>query len=1222
MRRSQLPTLVILSTIGLAPTTSALDWQEENGLRFHEVTPAANGDRVAGFTRLTPDATGIEFENEVSETAVVYNRNLENGAGVALADVNGDGLVDIYVARTEGSNALFLNKGDLSFLHDQTNSAIACSGIHSTGVAFADVDGDGDPDLLVNALGGGTRLFLNDGSGGFSPSPNSGLIAEGGSTSMAIEDVDLDGDLDLYVTNYRVDNFRDSPPGSTPRIAMQNGVPIVSPADRFRGILSADGEGVIVVERGEPDVLYINDGDGHFEPQSWTGGRFLDESGRPLREQEDGWGLSAMFRDVNGDGAPDLYVCNDYFLSPDALWINDGKGGFRQAFREYFRLMSESSMGLDFADINRDGSDDLFVVDMLPQTRIGRIQQSANQLRGQIPQPMTDMHYLPESVRNTLFLFRPGGPFAEIARFSGLAATGWSWSVAFLDVDLDGWEDVLVTNGSNRHVTNSDSLGRIRKEQNDLSRDGRLRHSRMFPPLHQTNLAYRNNRDLTFTERSTDWGFDLSGVSHGMALGDLDNDGDLDVVINNLGQPLSILRNDAISGRIAIRLRGNGGKTRTVGARISVMTEGLPEQTQTVIAGGRYLSSDEGLRVFASGVGSVDVEIRWPDGSRTDHRGLRANRVYEISAATQQVVEPTSPPSPAATPSLFRNVSELLSHKHVDAPSNELLQHPLLPEQRNDIGPGIAWFDANRDGWDDLAVGGGQGGTLASFLSKAGRSFARTDGPATARDHTSVIGWSINDSRALLLTGVADHTTQRAAPSVRYFDVISNRVGNFLSGIGAPTGPIAMGDIDTDGDLDLLICGRVNSSQFPQPADARLFTFQSGRFIPNEDANNALGRIGVITAALMVDLDSSGTSEIVLACEWGAIRIFRGTKSGLTEITDNLGFTKHRGWWNGIATGDFDGDGRLDLVATNRGLNSGLSGPHAPLPHLIHGDPFETGHQVVIEADYDPDLGTHAPVRPRERITRALPHLAAVFPNNASFARATTADVISGHEASFATLSIDTLESSVFLNRGDQFERVALPPTAQFAPAFGVSVADFDGDGAQDLYLAQNFFGVRPDDSRDDAGLGLILLGNGDGTFRPLTPEESGVAVLGQQRGSAIADFNRDGRPDLATTQNRGATVLLENVSGTPGVRVSLLGPANNTDAIGAQIRPTFAGGSQGPLQAITSGTGYLSFDSPTRVIATQPSRPVFIEVLWPGGQRTEAILAPAVDEITITAPD
>jgi hypothetical protein len=474
-----------------------LKWQSGPGFRFVELTLPTTGK--TGFNLLPAQEAGIAFTNDLSDVLVAQNRILENGSGVALGDVDGDGWCDIYLCRLAGPNALFRNLGHWRFQDITQSAGVACPGQFSTGAVFADVDGDGHLDLLVNAIGAGTRCFRNNGNGRFTEVTDSRLVRRFGSTSMALADIDGDGDLDLYVTNYRTDTHKDSPPGLKVEARTVNGKIEVTPSDRFF-LLGSRGGAAEVVERGERDFLYLNDGSGRFSPVSWTTGSFLDEEGKPLAAPPLDWGLTVMFRDINGDGLPDIYVCNDFFFSPDRVWINENGQRFRAIDRLAFRNMSASSMAVDFADIDRDGADDLIVVEMLDRSHLARQLHRENLVKREWHLPVADLNYRVEVPRNTLFLNRGDGTYAEIAQHSCVQASDWSWGVAFVDVDLDGYEDLLVSTGNNHDVQHTDLLREFALSGEPRTPDTRLRQLQRLPRLPAAKLAFRNQTDLTFAE--------------------------------------------------------------------------------------------------------------------------------------------------------------------------------------------------------------------------------------------------------------------------------------------------------------------------------------------------------------------------------------------------------------------------------------------------------------------------------------------------------------------------------------------------------------------------------------------------------------------------------------------------------------------------------------------------------------------------------------------------
>ncbi len=1158
-----------------------------------------------GFTRMPSTTTGVTFTNRLSQVTLASNRLLEIGSGVALGDVDGDGLVDLYFCRTEGPNVLYRNRGQWKFTDITDTAGVACPDQFSTGAVLVDFDGDGDLDLLVNSLGGGTRAFLNDGQAKFSELIESGLARQLGATSMALADVDGDGDLDLYVTNYRTDTFHDH--SRSIRIqtrARPDGGTDVEPAERFLGLTMLTG-GLEVLEKGEPDLLYINREGKRFVATPWEVGVFLDEDGVALKGPPTDWGLAVIFRDLNGDGLPDLYVCNDFVYWPDRIWLNQGGRRFRAAPRTAFRNVSLASMAVDVADINRDGFDDLFVADMLSPRREFRAWQRPDTLAGTVVWPHADPNFRPEVPRNTLHLARGNGTFAEIARLAGLSATDWTWSAAFLDVDLDGWEDLLVTTGTGHDVQDIDVNREIARGGGWKTREQRMQDLERLPARATPSMAFRNRHDLTFEDRSAQWGFAEVGVAHGMALGDLDNDGDLDVVINCLNAPARLLRNESPAPRLAVRLRGAKKNSQGIGARIKV-TGGPVTQTQEIMAGGRYLSGDDALRVFAAGeVKTLDIEVTWRSGQRSRLKGAKPNHLYVIAETdTEAVTTAEALPKP-----LFRNLSEGFHHVHTDAAFDDFARQPLLPRRLSTLGPGVGWVDLDGDGDDDLVVGGGRQGRPSLWKNDGRGGLTEWTGSATlqanARAQTGVVaGRKVNGAPGLLLgeSNWEDDATHTAVARVLFFEEGAEAEIARPSGHNASSGPLALADVDGDGDLDLFVGGRALAGRYPEPADSQLFLQEGGAFRPAQ----SFPKLGLVSGAIFTDYDQDGDPDLALACDWDSIRVFRNNGGKFEEVTRELGLAEFKGCWNGMAVGDFDGDGRLDLVASNWGRNGRTDVPPAgELPAwLFYGDFAGNGGVQTVLASWDPHLSFVTPWRDWSSLRAAIPAVGERLTNHHHYGGADIATVLGRPVSSLAQLPINTFDSMVFLNRGDRFEPRRLPNEAQFAPAFGISVADFDGDGFEDVFLAQNFFGTDAETSRHDAGVGLVLRGDGKGGFHALSPLESGISLYGEQRGSAVADFDGDGRTDLVVAQHSGPTQLFRNEGGTPGRRVKLRDGPENPDAIGAVLRLK-SGEKWGPVRELHAGGGYWSQDSSTVVLGA-PGTPTALEVRWPGGQVQE----------------
>jgi hypothetical protein len=1221
--------LVACLMSGLWSTAYGFDWEQAPGYRRAPLPVPASGK--TGFTRLDPTKLGISFTNLLSNERSLTNRNLLSGSGIAAGDVDGDGLCDLYFCSLGHGNRLYRNLGSWQFEDITERAGVACLGQDSTGAVFADIDGDGDLDLLVNSFQGGTRVFENDGHGHFKEiTAQSGVASKHGSTSMALADIDGDGDLDLYVANFRPTTVKDEPAtrfgirleNGRQIVATVNDRPVTEPDLTNRFIVTPSGA---ILEQGEPDTLFLNNGHGRFTPVSWTGGTFLDEDGRPLREAPGDWGLAVQFHDLNGDGAPDIYVCNDLH-TPDRIWINDGHGRFRAIARTAIRSTSVFSMGVDMGDLNRDGNVDLFVVDMFSRDHTKQMVQVAGRSSPNRPVGLYD--YRPQLNRNTLQISRGDLTFAETAYYSGVEASEWSWGPIFLDVDLDGYEDILIMNGQLRDFQNADLERRLMQMRNSprLSMLDLVKLVQQFPSLNCRKAAFHNRGDLTFDEVGAAWGFDKSGISHGMALADLDNDGDLDLITNNLNDSPGLYRNETAAPRLAIRLKGLPPNTRGIGAQIRVLGGPVP-QSQEMICGGRYLSGDDSMRVFAAGslTNRLTIEIRWRDGKESRIENAAPNYLYEIDEASASANGPSlvasrsdpyaphhRPPTTEHGP-LFEDVSSKLRHVHHENEFDDFERQPLLPNRLSQLGPGVAWHDYDGDGWDDLLIGTGMGGHLAIYHNDRHGGFTPLlESPVnrpSPRDQTTVLGPALHT----VLVGSSNYEDGRTnGGAIRIYDLNRHLVGDSVLGQPCSTGPLAMADVDGDGHLDLFIGGRVIPGRYPEPATSLLLLNQGGRLVIQQRWE----KLGLVSGAVFSDLDGDGFPELILACEWGPVRVFKNEHGAFTEITERLGLSQFTGWWNGVTTADLDGDGRLDIIASNWGLNSRYKASPANPRRLYYGDFTGSGILSLIEAYYDADLKKIVPDRGYRAVTAALPFLQDKCPTFEAYGKAGVEELYGDQLPSATLLQATTLSSMVFFNRGDHFEAVPLPCEAQWAPAFGISVADFDGDGAEDVFLSQNFSATNPDNYRCDAGRGLLLKGDGQGGLQPVPGQISGIEVYGEQRGCAAGDYDGDGRVDLVVTQNGAETHLFHNLGAKPGLRVRLQGGAGNPSAIGAVLRLEDDTG-KGPVREIHAGSGYWSQDSAVQVL-TFPRHPTRLWVRWPGGKVTSSALPPHARQISV----
>lgn len=1202
-------------------------------LPMGDVAAVGAGVRT-GYAVIPSVTSGISFTNRLDELAGAANRVLYNGAGLAAGDYDGDGRPDLFFCDLGGRNALYRNLGGLKF-EDTTQAAGLDAPLPETRAAvFADVNGDRHLDLLVSVNGRGVMCWLNDGQGHFTDATAAaGTASRTGPTTLALADVDGNGTLDLYVTRYRPDDIRDR---GRVNMRMVNGQPVLPGSETNRFTL-IDGR---LEERGQADQLYLNEGSGRFRAVPWTDGTFVDASGNRLTEPPMDWGLTATFRDLNADGAPDLYVCNDYW-TPDRCWINDGHGRFRALAAGAIRKTPASSMGADFADIDRDGLLDGFFVDMLSRFPAMRKRQGfAQMLR---PAPVGGVGDLVVQVmRNTLLLNRGDGTYAEIAGFANLTASDWAWSPVFTDVDLDGYEDLLIGAGHFRDVQDYDGEAKVQSLQHawtgyptDAARQRAftkelMEHYHLYPKLDLPIGAFRNRGDASFEEVTTAWGLDLPGVNQGLALADFDGDGALDVAVNRLNAGALLLRNRTASGRIAVRLIGPGPNTQAIGAHVTLVGGAVPRQTAEVIAGGRYQSGSDTLITFATGrtEGGMRLEVRWRNGTRTVVNDVRHNRLYQIgpmaaSEATQPAV--TENPTDSDQPPLFEDVSRMLGHRHPEMAFDDWERQPLLPYRLSQSGPGVAWLDLDGDGDDDLVIGAGRGGVLGAFRNEGDGHFNTIEamaGELAPDDMAGLIAWPGGEGGPRVLAAFTGYEAPLEAPVAGY-GLRQDRITAAQAGPTAPgpqgAGALALGDPFGDGRLHLFAAGGVLPGQYPAGAPSRIWRRDGAVWRVDARNSASLVNLGIVNGAVWSDLNGDGFAELVLACEWGPVRVFRFRGPVLTEVTAEWGLSEFTGWWRGVAPVDLNGDGQLDLIASNWGLNSPYRATRERPLTLVHGQMAQPGVVDLVETEWVGE--TLTPRRQLTALARSLPFLLERFTSHRDYSEATLDQVLGDRAVLSRKVHITTLASMAWINTGNGFRAVELPRDAQFAPGFGLAVADFDGDGNEDIFLAQNLSGVIPEITTLDAGLGLWLRGDGAGGLAAIRPARSGLRMTGDQRGAAVSDMNGDGRPDLVVGQNGGETRLFRNRRGTPGLRVRLMGPAGNPQGLGAVLRFESAG-RMGPAREVHAGSGYWSQDSTVSVLArpNEKSEGV-LTVRWPGGNVTRVPVPGSLREITV-GPD
>ncbi|MEX2317543.1 MAG: FG-GAP-like repeat-containing protein [Pirellulales bacterium] len=1181
-------------------------------------------DRIEGplFESLDPKAIGIDFFNKWTKRPGQVANNT-TGSGVAIGDYDGDGLTDVYLGRSTDGGRLYRNLGNFRFEDVSEKAGIAGEGRWIEGATFVDINNDGRLDLYTCGYDCPNHLYINQGNGTFTERAREyGLDYTGNSVMMAFADFDRDGDLDAYlVTNYL-------PPAQEIEFALEvdaQGVPHVPKKYlQYQDMIRLPDGTYGRVEVGQYDHLYRNNGDGTFTDVS-------DKAGISGNAK----GLAVIWWDYNVDGWPDIYVANDFYAA-DRLYQNNGDGTFTDVIATTLQHTPWFSMGCDLGDINNDGWLDFMGTDMLERTRARR-----QVTRGAEAEDTWFIDYPvpPQYMRNSVQLNTGTGRFLEVARLAALEDTGWTWSVRFADLDQDGRVDIHITNGMTYDWDNIDLRNLAAKSAPEHS-NAEYQFWEKQPPLAQADLAFRNLGDLKFEDVSKKWGLDGAAVSFGAAFGDLDNDGDLDLVVNNLDEMVSVYRNNG-SGGGAIRVRLVGTESNRFGIGATARARiGSETQAQYLTLSRGFMSQSDPTLHFGTGQAKTidELSIEWPSGHRQAFTKLPVGQLYTI---TEPGGSPPERPEQAKPRPLFARSTALGSLKHREKPFDDFARQRLLPARLSQLGPGLAIGDVAGNRREALFLGAGKWdwGTLLA-PNDAGKYTKDLQGPfppwsedVQAEDMGLLFFDADGDGDQDLFVASGGIECEPNDELLRDRLYLNDGKGTFqaaprerLPDLRDSDSGVAAADYDRDGDLDLAIGGRSIPGRFPETPHSRLLKNDGQGTFRDATAEDApqLAKSGLVTSLLWSDANGDGWMDLLVTHEWGPIKLYLNNKGHLTDATDAAGLANLKGWWNGIAGRDLEGDGDIDYVATNLGRNTSYRVSAERPARLYYGDFTGEGRPILIEGAYD-EQGRLVSAQNKTALQRAIPAIETEFPTFEAFASASLEQLVGADALKKALLvEANTVDSLILRNDGKgRFTVEPLPTLAQVSAGFGVVLTDFNGDGRTDAYLAQNSYAPRRELGRIDGGLSLLLTGDQDGRLIVVPPRESGLVVPGDAKSAVATDLNADGWPDLVLGVNDAEVLAFENQT-TPGrrmARVRLRGTKGNPTAVGARITVRRSDGLSQTAE-VAAGGGYLSQQSASQWFGLGESATIeSIEVRWPNGQATKHTSPPNETTIEISQP-
>lgn len=1146
-----------------------------------------NHDKGQLFTLLTPKETGVYFNNSISTNDSINLMNYEylyNGGGVGIGNFNNDSLPDIIFTGNLKQSAIYVNKGSLQFKDITATSGINTKGKWCTGVSVIDINFDGLDDIYICVGGMGNKstfpnlLYINQGDSTFTEEAASyGLADSGESIQSVFFDYDLDGDLDMYLLT---------------------GGGFENSAISARPILT-NGRG------RNTDRLYRNDFNDALGHSFFT--NVSQEAGISI----EGFGLGISVFDANNDKWPDVYVSNDY-LSHDLLYVNNQDGTFTEKAAEYFGHTSHFSMGNDIADIDNDGLLDLITMDMLPENHSRRKLMSGASSYDFF-QMALNYGYGHQHMRNMLQHNKGNGHFSEIGQLAGIDRTDWSWAPLMADFDHDGYNDIYITNGFGKDVTDMDFVKYREKKISAFSNTEHLTKKVLDclaqrPAIILSNYIYKNEGDLTFLNKTSSWGLEHASISNGAAYADLDVDGDLDLIVSNIDQPAFIYKNNIIQQKkesanyIQIKLTGTNLNPNSIGTTVTLYTGDNLQTKYNQPVRGFQSTINTKLHFGLKNIKNIDsLKVVWPDDKTIVKTNIKANQLLELNYKDAVFEKDNSTDKVA----FVFNKDSISDYIHEDKAHNDYRIQPLLTHGFSNQGPGMAVGDVNSDGLEDLFIGGSYGNNSTLLVQDKKGAFNKIEiADSELYEDLGALFFDANGDGLqdlYVVSGGSERYKGHKAYEDRLYLNDPMQVGAYtravLPEMLTSTATVVGGDYDNDGDIDLFIGGRVIPSEYPLAPRSYILQNNSGVFTDVTDSVcPELKNIGMVTAAVWTDFDNDFKLDLVVVGEYMPITTFKGNGKKLIKSTHKNGLTKSHGLWNSIIADDFDNDGDIDFIAGNLGLNSSFKATKENPLELHYADFDNNGSIDPILSLYEE--GEYYPTASLDQLTKQLSILKKQILYYNTFSKSSTADILDllGNKK-YATLQSEELKSSYIENLGNNnFSISPLPVEAQIAPVNGILSEDINLDGLLDVLLVGNNYNTEVTFGRYDASIGTVLINQGNGDFSTLKSKDSNFEVIGAAKSIVRLDINDKESLVIIGRNNRALATFVFKRNGCKNIKPL----AGESSAL-----LSFVNGKQRKVE-FSFGQGYLSQSSQNIIATSEVNEVTFYNA---SGEITRSIL-------------